>query len=700
MSNLSLSQWDLDNLSPEHQEQIKNYQNIWQTDPSQRENAHNASEQIRKKYGYSGGMDGAQYDPFGTPAIPQIPQYESKYDDELKNIFEQIKNPPKYESPYADLINQSISDLKNRPSHSYDPDNDPAYQAFLQRATRAGDKAYADNLGGLSAMTGGRANSWAGTVASQARNQYVLQAQEAVIQFEERSYNRYQNETTNMYNFVNLLQAQDQSSYNRYRDSIGDTKELANIVMELDRMDFDKYKEMSNESWKVFEAESQQYKDALQEKKDKIAEALDRTNLTGFVNNQDAITLGVPTGTLSQAARERAEAMADYVTKQQHDLNQFAKEKEISHKFDLELLSARERIDINADNRREQMTIRSENREVGRSSGGVYGGLGSVAAKYESSGNPGTVSTGKGDHGGVSYGIYQFSSQTGGANSFLEFLKTNNPGYYQELSKSGKPGSAGFSAKWKEIAARDTGGFAELQHRAIQEKYYEPAVANVKKATGIDVNARTPALQEAIWSTAVQHGSGAVAKIVQRALSNSPNGKNDDAALISAIYDERGSGNGSKYFPSSSKAVQQSVANRFKQEKQDVLAILNNGGGSADIANVKKTKADITTINTGVKEFNTLVSGAGFKKMSTQQKETAIRAFEDKVVNNVNKGLYGINSLAIGKEIIYQMQQDPAYKPFQPKDPAQEIKKQEVIGSMNNIKKPGFSLNDTLIRNQ
>lgn len=481
---MTLSQWDLDNLSPEHQEQIKNYQNIWQTDPSQRENAHNAAEQIRKKYGYSGGMDGAQYNPFGTPVIPQIPQYESKYDNELKDIFEQIKNPPKYESPYADLINQSISDLQNRPAHSYDPDNDPAYQAFLQRATRAGDKAYADNLGGLSAMTGGRANSWAGTVASQARNQYVLQAQEAVIQFEERSYNRYQDETANMYNLVNLLQAQDQTSYNRYRDSIGDTKELANMVMDLDRRDFERYKEMSNESWRVFEAESQQYRDALQEKKDKIAEARDRTNLTGFVNNQDSITLGVSTGTLSQAARERAEAMEDYITKQKHDLEQFAKEKSISHEFDLKMLAAREQVDI-----------RSENRAVSR--------------------------------------------------------------------------------------------------------------ANAK---------------------------------------------------------------------ASSKA--------------------KSSGSSGSLAS-----ADITKINSGVKEFNTLVNSASFKKMSSKDKEKAIRSFENKIVNNVNKGLYGKNSMAVGQEIVFQMQMNPAYEPYAPKDGATESNKTAIKNSIKDISKPGYSLNDTLIKN-
>src|SRR5262249_46471025 len=48
--------------------------------------------------------------------------------------------------------------------------------------------------------------------------------------------------------------------------------------------------------------------------------------------------------------------------------------------------------------------------------GGELPPLGSLSEKYESGGRgPGTVSTGKGDLGGVSYGTYQLSSKVGRA---------------------------------------------------------------------------------------------------------------------------------------------------------------------------------------------------------------------------------------------------------------------------------------------
>ena len=336
-------------LNPQEQQEVINYKNQYVANPNQQGSVHNVAEEIRAKYGYSGGGDGSQYIPIETyrpPTTPEIGEYESPYTDQVQNLMNQMANQKPYQSPYEDLINQSMSDLVNRPKFSYDPDSDEAYQAFLQRATRAGDKAYADNLGGLSAMTGGRANSWAGTVASQARNQYTLQAQEAVIQFEDRAYNRYQNETNDMYNLLGALNSQDGIAYGRYRDSIGDTQQLADMVLRLDERDFERFKFQSEQQWRVFDTEYQAYNDSLTFKQNKIAEAIDRTSLQGFVNNQDSITLGVPAGTLSQSARERAEQMEDYITKQQHDINQFRKEKEISHEFDLKLLNARESIAV------------------------------------------------------------------------------------------------------------------------------------------------------------------------------------------------------------------------------------------------------------------------------------------------------------------------------------------------------------------
>lgn len=341
---MALSQWDQQLLTPAQQQEVLKYQAQWATaDEATRASLHSYVEGIRAKAGYSGGPDGSQYIPINTgglPTVPNIPTYQDPFSGMAMDMFDDIRNAPAFEDPYANLITETLSKIQNR-KFEYNPDTDPAYQAFKERALAAGDKAYSDNLGGLSAMTGGRPNSWAATVASQARNEYVLQSEMAVIDFEDRAYSRYQAEGQELYNFIGVLDSLSTKAYNQYRDKIQDKKDLFNMVMDLSDQHFQRYEFMVDQTWKQFDAERVLFMDALEQKDRAIRQALDRTNLLGYVDNEASVLLGVPTGTLSQAARERAEAMIDYIKKQEIDLNTYAKQKEIDYKYDLKLISAR-----------------------------------------------------------------------------------------------------------------------------------------------------------------------------------------------------------------------------------------------------------------------------------------------------------------------------------------------------------------------
>ena len=92
-----------------------------------------------------------------------------------------------------------------------------------------------------------------------------------------------------------------------------------------------------------------------------------------------------------------------------------------------------------------------------------------------------------------------------------------------------------------------------------------------------DILTRSHAVQDVIWSTAVQHGPGN--NLVHKAISTisvSPDDPGYDKALITAVYAERGRKNakGLVHFSRNSAAVQKGVANRFKQELQDALKML------------------------------------------------------------------------------------------------------------------------------
>lgn len=59
--------------------------------------------------------------------------------------------------------------------------------------------------------------------------------------------------------------------------------------------------------------------------------------------------------------------------------------------------------------------------------------LGYLSGKYESRGDCGTISTGKGDAGGKSYGIYQFALNAGTPKKFVDWLKNRNSDIYKML---------------------------------------------------------------------------------------------------------------------------------------------------------------------------------------------------------------------------------------------------------------------------
>lgn len=201
--------------------------------------------------------------------------------------------------------------------------------------------------------------------------------------------------------------------------------------------------------------------------------------------------------------------------------------------------------------------------------------LGNLSRRYEvSSGGPGTVSHGRGDRGGVSYGTYQLASKL---NRPREFLAQEGQGWAAEFAGA-EQGGERFTTVWKRIAARDPEAFGQAQHAYIKRTHYDVQIAHVRGRAGMDLSTRSHALQDVIWSTAVQHGpSGNVVVEALKKVGVAPSDGGFDKELIMAIYAERGrrrADGALAHFSRNSKPVQDGVAARFRHELKDALEML------------------------------------------------------------------------------------------------------------------------------
>jgi peptidoglycan hydrolase-like protein with peptidoglycan-binding domain len=197
--------------------------------------------------------------------------------------------------------------------------------------------------------------------------------------------------------------------------------------------------------------------------------------------------------------------------------------------------------------------------------------LGQTSAWYETRGKgPATISTGRGDKGGVSYGEYQLSSKAGTAEEFL------NQSAYKNDFGGLTPATEDFNKKWVEMSAHPE--FVQAQHDFIKKSHYDPLVNGLKN-NGVDLSDRGPAVQDAMWSTAVQYrnlGEKVFVHGLQAKFGQHPDLTNvTDAQIIEAVQDYKIAHVETLF--SSSQTQWDSLRDRAKNEKADLMQFAETG---------------------------------------------------------------------------------------------------------------------------
>jgi len=227
--------------------------------------------------------------------------------------------------------------------------------------------------------------------------------------------------------------------------------------------------------------------------------------------------------------------------------------------------------------------------------------LGALSAKHES-GSKGSAAIGWDSTGGTSYGTYQLASRTGTFERFLRWVSTQGP-IGQEVARrlrtAGGPFDTGSTRgavpnEWRKLAIE--GKLDGLEHEYIKISHYEPALRALSPEIQNIVEG-SKALQDVLWSTAVQHGPAGAVKIFSRAFAEtSKSGSFSPDVFIKEIYKRRG-----EKFPSSAPNVQASVRKRFREEATTAVAMLGReklagadatSPGSVDVSPAAAKAAD------------------------------------------------------------------------------------------------------------
>lgn len=183
--NLSAADRD---MSPEDQDEILRLQLLYRyaNDDADRQYYHDAANKIRSKYGYT-SSDGKSYVP----------------NDPASDVYAGYKD---FKNPYADRIDQLINYISNR---EYDPESDPAYQAYKAQYERNASAATNSAMAQAAGNTGGIANSYAMALGNAAQQAYMKQLSDVIPTLQQQDYADRMSLLQNLNNLQN-------SAYDRY----------------------------------------------------------------------------------------------------------------------------------------------------------------------------------------------------------------------------------------------------------------------------------------------------------------------------------------------------------------------------------------------------------------------------------------------------------------------------------------------------
>ena len=132
---------------------------------------------------------------------------QSSIDDYVRTLGVTSPNAllEQYNNQYLPQIERLSRSIMNRKDFSYDPENDPVYQAYREQYLLNGDRAARDTMAAYAGLTGGYANSAAVTAAALTEQYYMSQLSGMIPELAQQAYKRYADSMSQDMNLLDTM---------------------------------------------------------------------------------------------------------------------------------------------------------------------------------------------------------------------------------------------------------------------------------------------------------------------------------------------------------------------------------------------------------------------------------------------------------------------------------------------------------------
>lgn len=233
---------DRENLSEDEQKEILRCQlyYMYSDSPEEKEYWNSKANDIRRPHGYT-SPDGKTYVKNDILATPYSGYPGGEFTDGAIGNY----GEDGYVDTYTARMNALNDYIANR---QYDPETDPAYQAYKAQYERNASAAANSALAQAAGNTGGIANSYAMALSNAAQQSYMKQLTDVIPTLQQQDY-------ADKLSLLNALGQQQSSAYSRYA---GDRDFDYNVYMQnvqnaldLAKFNFDKEETAASRDWQT-----------------------------------------------------------------------------------------------------------------------------------------------------------------------------------------------------------------------------------------------------------------------------------------------------------------------------------------------------------------------------------------------------------------------------------------------------------------